>query len=894
MLQKLGKFIVNARFWFLGIFFAFALVSLIAMQYVGANYNLVHYLPDNSKTKISIMVMDDEFGSSGSASIMISGVNADEAQHLVNAIKDVEGVTTAVFDATDESFYNSSEKKALVKLFLADSDYSKEAEATLNEVKELLKNESYAMSGGAVTAINNRTSAEGEMAIILIIAIVIVLTILFLTSLSYIEPVIFLIVIGVAILINMGTNIFLGEISFITKSISSVMLIALEMDYSIVLLHRYREEKEKRGDSKIAMQKAIAGSFTAVVASSFTVMAGLISLMFMDFSIGFDIGMVLAKGVFISVLAVIFFMPAIILMFDKLIEKTTHKSFLPNMKKIGSFAQKTKYIMPAIFLCLVVFAITLQGSISFSYNVETAKEGSETYIAEKQVEQYFGKQNPLVIMVNKDDLDKQKQVYNYVVNYKNKSGEAIINSANVLAVSSAYDLVNYNTLKNMNLSNSTIFALYDSLGKDASVDSIYQIDVINYLVENDGVLLADLTSEINENYNQLNEPISQQLAKEKYNLSDNDILQLYQGNESVTIYALSNYACENNLLDNMQSMDATKLLILNSVANEELTAEDIIQSYGLSSTQIAYLFNVLGKDATVDTLVVYELINLLKNNPQIIEEVVNEKQITMANAVQQFNSVKTLLVGKNYSRLIFNINASSVDEDALKFMSDLEIKLNEICNDDYYIVCNSYNVIGMADVFSHDRAKTDLITVWGILLIVLLAFKSISVPVLLVFVIQGAIWINLGITVLSNSAVFFVCYLLAMAIQMGATIDYGILLTDRYIFARRKLNKYDAIKMAIDKSFVTVITSGSILVLATLIIHFVSSIPIISDIGMLIGLGAFISIITILFVLPQSLLLLDKVIEKTTIGAKFLPNNESGANDEKLLNKANDSDINIE
>ncbi|MGN1227275.1 MAG: MMPL family transporter, partial [Christensenellales bacterium] len=227
----------------------------------------------------------------------------------------------------------------------------------------------------------------------------------------------------------------------------------------------------------------------------------------------------------------------------------------------------------------------------------------------------------------------------------------------------------------------------------------------------------------------------------------------------------------------------------------------------------------------------------------------------------------------NYSRLIFNINLSDDDEKALAFITELEGELATLCaDDDFYIVCNSYNVIGMSQVFSGDKLKTDLITIIAILLIVLVAFRSISVPILLVLAIQGAIWINLGLNVLDGTPIFFVCYLLAMAIQMGATIDYGILLTDRYIFARRKENKFEAIKTAIDKSFVTVITSGLILILACFTIHFLSSMPLVADIGLLIGRGALISVITILFVLPQCLLLFDKLIEKTTLKTKFVVN----------------------
>ena len=296
------------------------------------------------------------------------------------------------------------------------------------------------------------------------------------------------------------------------------------------------------------------------------------------------------------------------------------------------------------------------------------------------------------------------------------------------------------------------------------------------------------------------------------------------------------------------------------------------EQFYLSDEEVAFLYTTLHKNQT-EKVYYYELVKVIYEN-NLIPSIAGKMQANYVASYNQFLYGQSMLTSENLSRMIFNINLSDDNKTAIKFLNDLDNELSNVCGDNepYYIACNTYNVIGMSQVFDGDKTKTDLITLFAILLIVLIAFRSLSVPVILVLAIQGAIWINLGVTVVDGSDVFFVCYLIAMAIQMGATIDYGILLTDRYIFARRNQNKYDAITTSIDKSFVTVITSGSILVIACFIIHFISSIPLIADIGLLIGRGAFISIITILFVLPQLLLLFDKVIEKTSKGAKFLNN----------------------
>ncbi|MGN1227095.1 MAG: MMPL family transporter, partial [Christensenellales bacterium] len=641
MIQKLGKFIVKARYWFFGLFIVLAIASVFFMQFVGVNYNMVEYLPNNSNTKISIKVMEDEFGSSGSASIMISGVSKEQAEILASDVARVEGVASAVFDASNASYYNVENQKALIKVFLSNSDYSKEAETTLNNIENTLNEKSaeFALSGSAVTAINNRNAVGSEMAVILLVAIVIVLAILFLTSRSYIEPLIFLIVIGVAILINMGTNIFLGEISFITKSISSVMLIALEMDYSIVLLHRFREEKQKNNDSLIAMEKAIAGSFMAVVSSSFTVMAGLVALMFMDFSIGFDIGMVLAKGVFISVLAVLFFMPAVILMFDKVIEKTSHKSFLPSMKKIGTFAKKTRFVMPIIFLCLIVGAVCLQGNMAFTYVVQSGTNDSKVAIAERQVEENFGKQNPLIIMLDKDEIEKQKQIANFIITYKDKDGNEIINSSSVLALSSAYDEMTANDIVSMGLSNATASDIFASLGKSTEADKVCKIDVVKYLVENDTVLQTDFNDKIDSAYSLLFSAVTKSYAKSNYALSDDNIAVLYGEQESMPLCAVATYIIENNL--QAKSNPMIQLIYIN--ANKTLSANDLMSTYSLSKEQVESLFSLFGKDVEVDSIKYYEIVDLLKNNEQVASLIIMAMQNNFESALATFVSASEML-----------------------------------------------------------------------------------------------------------------------------------------------------------------------------------------------------------------------------------------------------------
>ena len=223
-MNKFGNFVVKGRYWFLGIFFCLLVASAVLMNFVNVNYDLTEYLPNNSDTKQSIQLMKDEFGATGTAGMMIKNISEEDASTVAQKIQDLETVSTCVVSRTQTK---DGISYAMINIFLTDGDYTTEAEKTLTDIQELMKTQlsegqDYYMIGSAVTAVSSRSAITGEIPIIMIVAVIIVLLVLTLTSRSWFEPIVFLIVIGSAILINMGTNYFLGSISFISNSISSV------------------------------------------------------------------------------------------------------------------------------------------------------------------------------------------------------------------------------------------------------------------------------------------------------------------------------------------------------------------------------------------------------------------------------------------------------------------------------------------------------------------------------------------------------------------------------------------------------------------------------------------------------------------------------------------------
>ncbi len=884
--DNLAKFIVSARWYFFGIFMALTIASVFLIPMVGVNYDMTKYLPENSDTKVALKVMEDEFGASGTASILVENASVDQIEQLKIKIQEVDGVANVVFDSTSTSYYHDN--NGLLKVFFENGDYAEETTNAIANIRTVCEEYEVALGGSAVEATTSRNAIGSEMAIILLIAVAIVLLILLLTSRSWLEPLVYLIVIGCAIVLNMGTNLILGEISFITESISTIMLIALEMDYCIVLCSRFREEQEKGLAPVEAMKKALSGSFLAIIASSLTVIAGLVALMFMDFTIGFDIGAVLAKGVFLSIIAVLFFMPSIILMLSRALQKTAHSSFLPKMDKVATFASKTKYVIPALFLCLVVAGVVLQTGVQFSYVVDSAKQGSQLQIETSKIEDTFGKQNSLVVMVTKGDTAREYELYNNIVNIE-VNGEKYINSASGIVATQLYTSLSKNDLiKTYGLTEEVVTDIYSKLNR-AETENVYVIELLDYLKANSNTISNIATAKqtyVNNVYAQfsaisfgsnsidLYQNMTPEMAKAGYSLSDTGYATLQAVYAGMNVTTLPNYAVLQILYtQNIDNYQTQLQGLMTSAPFTSLTVAQIVAGQNLPESVVKQIFATFGKTEN-DTIINAQLIQALHNvnsetNKTIIQTIAETTQTQVTAGIAQAEYARGLFVSENYSRMIFNLNLAVDDEKAVSFINELNTILAESGYENYYIANNTSNMMNTMEVFKTDRIKTDLITIIAILLIVLLTFRSLSIPVILVLTIQGAIWINLGISNLAGESVFFVCYLLAMAIQMGATIDYGILLTDRYTKFRKDHNKVDSLKMALNTSITTVLTSGLILILAAFTIHFVSSTPLISEIGLLIGRGALISVIAILLVLPQLLLLFDKVIEKTTLKQKF-------------------------
>lgn len=400
-------------------FFIVMILSIFAQFTVSVNYNMVDYLPEDAPSTTALETMDAEFdGAIPNTRVMMKDLNITEALAFKEKLSSIEGVTEVMWldDAIDiktpiemmdpdtvESYYKDNHA-----LFSLSIEEGKEVEAT-DAIYELI-GEDNAMAGESVTTATSQkmTGSESMNAALLLVPIIII--ILVISTTSWIEPVFFLTAIGVSVLINLGTNIFLGEISFITQSVAPILQLAVSLDYAIFLLHSFQNHRNKISDPEEAMRLAMKEAFPAIFASAITTFFGFMALSIMDFEIGADLGLNLVKGIVLSFISVVVFLPALTLMFYKLIDKTQHRPIITSFGKIGSKVLKLRFPILILVALLIVPAFLGQSQTSFTYGVgeipEDTREGGDMI----KIEDVFGKYTPIVLLVPDGDVAKETEL----------------------------------------------------------------------------------------------------------------------------------------------------------------------------------------------------------------------------------------------------------------------------------------------------------------------------------------------------------------------------------------------------------------------------------------------------------------------------------------------------
>lgn len=324
-MRKIARFIVSKRIPILVIGLVLTVACAVMAFFVNINYDLTAYLPKDFHTSKAIAIMNDEFGDVTDISVVFKGIDSDTANVIYADLMKQDGVVSVQYTADDPSYVKDGYTRFAV--VVGYNTYSEEAMSVINAIRSDYSDYELYISGAAV---ENETS-DKTLSIAIAIAFAILLAILFIASSSWFDPVVYLITIGIAVIINMGTNIFLGSISSLTNSVAAILQLVLSMDYSIMLMNRFRRERQNGIDKETALVDALAGGARAILGSAATTIVGLLCLVFMNFTIGVDMGVVLAKGVVISLISVFTVLPGLIILFDK--------PLLKGMKKRSKFSK---------------------------------------------------------------------------------------------------------------------------------------------------------------------------------------------------------------------------------------------------------------------------------------------------------------------------------------------------------------------------------------------------------------------------------------------------------------------------------------------------------------------------------------------------------------------------
>lgn len=375
-MKKFGKVVVKLRIPILVLSFLLLIPSVLGYFNTRVNYDILYYLPSDIDTMQGQDILLDDFGKGAYAMVVVDGMNKSNVSKLVKKVEGVDHVASVISysgivgddvpseilpDKFRSYFENEDSGATLFAIFFDDTTSSDDTMKAIQEVRDVTDNQCY-IAGMSAVVTDTKTMAEKETPLYVLVAVVLVCIVLAIFMDSFLVPVFFMLSIGMAIVYNLGSNYFLGEVSYITKALAAVLQLGVTLDYSIFLWHSYKEAKEETPDDhQEAMAVAIGNTLTSVVGSSITTVAGFIALCFMSFTLGLDLGVVMAKGVVLGVIGCVTILPSLILTFDKALEKTMHREIMPN------FDKPARWIVNHSWIFLIIFVLLL-GPAIYGYN----------------------------------------------------------------------------------------------------------------------------------------------------------------------------------------------------------------------------------------------------------------------------------------------------------------------------------------------------------------------------------------------------------------------------------------------------------------------------------------------------------------------------------------------
>ena len=668
--------IVNHQKLIIAVFLILFLICACCKQFIAVNYDMNDYLPPESASTQALDLMEREYeGGIPNARVMIQNVSVPQALEYKEKLLVVDGVTDVTWldDAasvtvpletldtdTVETYYKDGNA-----LFSVTIDDEKRIEA-VNAIREIIGDDN-SMTGSAVTTAVATTSTVNEVRTIAVIGVAFALLMLILTTTSFAEAFLVLAGLGVAVIINSGSNLIFGEISFVTNAAGNILQLAVSLDYSVFLLHRFAECRQTTANPKKAMVQALTMSTTSILSSGLTTVIGFLALCLMQFQIGPDLGLALAKGVAISLITVFTFMPALILCTYKLIDKTMHRSFMPNFKGFGRFVCHIMMPLVIVFAILIVPSYLASNANSFYYGASHIF-GSDTQLGSdtEKIEDAFGKRDTYVLMVPKNSTATQTEL-------------------------------------------------------SEALHSIPQIKSILSYVDTVGETIPE------------------------------------------------------------QYLDNGTLSKLNS---------------------------------------------------------------------------------DNYTRMVLTIDTAYEGDETFNLVKTIRNTAEDYYPGEWYLAGEGVSTYDLMNTVTADMVNVNLVAIGAVFLVLLVTMRSLVLPIILVLSIETAVWLNLAIPYFINQSIFYIVYLIISSIQLGATVDYAILLTERYKEMRQTYTKRKAVVQTISAVSVSILTSASVLTIVGFLLGIISTHGLLSQLGYVLGKGTLCSLAIVLFVLPGLLSMFDRLIIK--------------------------------
>ena len=757
LMYKAAALIVDKRKLILLLIGIMLLFSFVSRNWVEVEQELTEYLPASSETKQGLDLMDEQFVTFGTADLMIANIDYEGAEETAERIRAVKGVQSVDFDDSSDHYSNVS------ALYHVTFDYPKEDERCL-EVLQQLKDRYSSMDLYVSTELGNQKGEiiDREVGVIMVLVAVIVVTVLTLTSQTYAEVPVLALTFVAAMILNQGTNFLLGKISFVSDSVTSILQLALSLDYAVILCNRFKEEYNLRAPStseagkeetaqrlRDSVVSALAKGITEIGASSLTTIGGLVAMIFMQFRLGADMGICLIKAIAFALFSVFFFMPCLLMLLGPLMERTRHKSFIPKIPFVGRFAYATRYFIPVLFVGLVIAAHHFSDFCPYVYGYESivTPKQNEMQIADSMIRKNFTSPNYVAMVVPSGDYEKEARLLR-------------------------------------------------------ELEEMPQVDHATGLANTEALDGHTLTE-------RLTPRAFAELADIDYELAQ-------------AVYAA--YAADHEEYGKLMGG---------------------LSGYGVPLIDM-FLFVCDELDEGYVTL-----------DEEKMEDL-HEARDKMINGQKQ-------LQGKDYSRMLVYLTLPVSSEETYAFTDTLsELAQSYYPDGKVYVVGESTNEYEFQKTFSRDNIVVSVLSILIVLVVLLFTFQSVGMPILLILVIQGSIWINFSIPAFTHVNLFFIAYLIVSSIQMGANIDYAIVIASRYMELKDRMEKKEAIIETMNFAFPTIITSGTILAVAGFLIGRMTSEGSIVGIGESLGRGTVISILLVMFVLPQILLLGAGVIDKTS------------------------------